>query len=144
MTLTMLAPTRLAPAMPTRHHLLADLDAATYASADAHEATRALTDTVLACQYLPAEIYKHAPYLSHALAAVTAATRTLTTVTGYATADPSPENGYALRRATADLAAATADLRDQIAALTTAVAWYTRSAALPPTTAITPPREPQL
>lgn len=136
MTLTTLAPT-----MPTRHHLLADLDAATHASAAAHEATRALTDTVLACQYLPAEIYKHVPYLSHVLAAVTTATRNLTTVTGYALADPGPESSHALRQATADLTAATADLRDQTAALTTAVTWYTRSVALPPTTT---PREPQL
>ena len=129
MTLTM--PAAITPA---RHHLLNELDAATHASTDAHLATRALTDILLASRHLPAEIYHQAPYLSYTLAAVTAASRTLTTVTGYATADPSPERLHALRQATDVLTAATADLRVQTSALITAASWYTRPAALSPTT----------
>ena len=116
---------------PAAQRLAPDLDAATHASADAHEATRALTDTVLACQHLPAEIYQYVPHLSHALAALLAATRALTNITRYATAYPSPDRLHALRQATANLTAATATLRDQTTALATAAAWQNQHAAIP-------------
>jgi len=114
-----------------RRQLLPELSAAVQATADAHEALRARTDTVLACHYLPAEVYGYAPRLSETGAAVTGATRFLTGVTGRATADPTPENVDALHRATIHLTDAVADLRAQTAALATAAAWYT--GALPGT-----------
>ncbi|GAA1964914.1 hypothetical protein GCM10009838_22900 [Catenulispora subtropica] len=129
----MIASALAAPTGAIDHHrLLPALDAAARASADAHDVTRALTDTVLACQHLPAEVYQYAPHLSQATEALTAASRTLTTVTGYATANPMPDNVHALHRATAELAAATAALRYQTAALATAAAWHNTPAALSP------------
>ncbi|GAA1971416.1 hypothetical protein [Catenulispora subtropica] len=123
------------PALPepalAAQRLSPDLDAATHASVDAHEATRALTDTVLACRYLPAEIYQYAPHLSYALAAVVAAARALTGITRYATAHPSPDRLAALRQATADLTASTTTLRAQISALADAAALHHQHAALP-------------
>lgn len=122
----------LAPSAVRHHSLLPVLDAATHASRDAHEATRALTDTVLACRYLPAEVYQYAPYLSDAAAALTAASRALIAATGSATADPTAENLRDVDRATADLLTATAALRYQTGALAAAADWYSASMALAP------------
>lgn len=129
MTVSMLA----VPTMSSRHHLLPALEAAVHASREAHEATRSHTDTVLACQHLPAEVYQYAPHLSHAAHALTTAGRALTTATGDATANPTPDNIYALHRATADLTGATAALRYQTAALASAASWYSTPTALPST-----------
>jgi hypothetical protein len=113
----------LPPPVPARDALLSALDEAARASADAHEATRALTDTVLACQHLPAEIYQYAPHLSDTTATVLAAGRALNEAVA---AGPD-----AVRHATSYLTAATAALRSQTAALAAAVAWYSQPAALP-------------
>ncbi|GAA2067352.1 hypothetical protein GCM10009839_93950 [Catenulispora yoronensis] len=137
---TMTAPTLPAPAAD-RRQLLPALDAATQASRDAHDATRALSDTVLTCQHLPADVYQYAPHLSPATHTLTTASRTLTTITAYATANPTPENLHALHRATTELTAATATLRYQTAALAAAASWYSAPAALP-STAATLPGEP--
>lgn len=123
----------LAVSAADRHPLLPALDAATRASREAHEAAWALTDTVLACQYLPAEIYQYAPHLSQAIAALTSASRALTTATGYARTNPGG-NLHALHRATTELTAATAALRTQTAALANAAAWFARPPALIPST----------
>ncbi|MEZ0107440.1 hypothetical protein ABH920_001432 [Catenulispora sp. EB89] len=131
MTVSMLA----VPTMSSRHHLLPALEAAVHASREAHEATRSHTDTVLACQHLPAEVYQYAPHLSHATNTLTAAGRAVTVATGDATANPTPDNLHALRRATAELTAATAALRYQTAALATAASWFSTPTALPPTDA---------
>ena len=117
---------------PAAQRLSPDLDAATAASADAHDATRALTDILLGCQHLPAEIYQYVPHLSHALGAVVAASRGLTSITRYATAAPGLESLQALRQATINLASATAALRGETAALANAAAWYDRPAAISP------------
>lgn len=106
---------------PASDALLSALDEAARASADAHEATHALTETVLACQHLPAEIYQYAPHLSDTTATVVAAGRALN--------DAVAAGPDAVRHATSYLAAATAALRSQTAALAAAVAWY--SQALP-------------
>lgn len=111
--------------------LLPAVEAAARVSREAHEATRALTDTVLACQRLPAEVYQYAPQLSQATLTLTAASRALTTVTGYATTNPTPDNVRALQRATAELAGAVAVLRSQTAALATAASWASGSNGLP-------------
>lgn len=129
---TLIASTLPAPAVD-RRRLLPALDAATRAARDAHDATRAHTDTVLACQYLPADVYQYAPHLSQATGTLTAVSRTLTTITGHATANPTPDNLHALHRATAELTAATSALRYQTAALATAATWYSAPTALPPT-----------
>ncbi|WP_370368245.1 hypothetical protein [Catenulispora sp. GP43] len=115
----------------SRQHLLPALDAAVHASRDAHEATRSHTDTVLACQQLPAEIYQHVPYLSQATATLTAAGHALTTATNHATANPTAETLHALYSATTHLTAATAALRHQTAALATAANWYSTPNRLP-------------
>ena len=145
MTVSTLAPS--ASSQPTltasavsHHPLLPVLDAATHASREAHEAARALTDTVLACQQLPAEVYQYAPHLSYATGGLTAASRALTTATGYATTNPTADNLRALHRATAELVAATAALRYQTAALASAAGWYSTPIALTPT-ASAPPAE---
>lgn len=117
------------------HRLLPVLDTATRAAADAHAATRAHTDTVLGCRHLPAEVYQYAPHLTQAMQTLAAAGRTLTTVTGYATTNPTPDNLHALHRATAELTAATTALRYQTAALATAACWFGTPTALPPTIA---------
>lgn len=119
--------------------LLPLLDAAVHASREAHEATRSLTDTVLACQYLPAEVYQYAPHLSHAISTLTAASRALTTATGYATANPTADHLQNLRQATADLITAIAAMRYQTGALANAANWYNGPIALNPTTPAGPP-----
>ena len=123
------------PAVSSHPHLLPALEAAVHASHEAHEATRSHTDTVLACQHLPAEVYQYAPHLSHATNTLTAAGRALTAAAGDATANPTPDNLHALRRATAELTTATAALRYQITALATAASWLSTPIALPPTLA---------
>lgn len=117
---------------PSLHPLLTALDTAAHASADAHEAARALTDTVLGCQPLSAEVYRHAPYLSHACQDLAASSRALTVATGHAVANTDAANLHALQRATVDLASATAALRYQTGALAAAASWYNTQSALPP------------
>ncbi|MEY9857043.1 hypothetical protein ABH935_002651 [Catenulispora sp. GAS73] len=128
MTVSMVA----VPTMSSRHHLLPALEAAVHASREAHEATLSHTDTVLACQHLPAEIYQYAPHLSHATNTLTAVGRAVTVAAGAASANPTPDNLYALRRATAELITATAVLRYQTAALAAAASWFSTPTALPP------------
>lgn len=118
---------------PSPPALLPTLDAATHASAEAHEAARALTDTVLACQHLPADVYQYAPHLSQAIHTMVAMSRAVTVAAGRATADPAPANLYALHQAAAELTAATAALRYQTGALAAAAGWYSTPTALPPT-----------
>jgi hypothetical protein len=115
-------------ALPSLHdQLLPVLDAAVRASVDAHEATRALTDTVTRCLHLPADVYWYAPGLSQATAALTSATRALTSAMRYATANPAPEHVQALSQAATAVVAATVDLRRETMALAqaadTAAAW---------------------
>lgn len=108
-------------AMPSLHqHFLPALDAAVRASTEAHEATRALTDTVARCLHLSADVYRYAPGLSSATTALTSATRALTTAMRYATANPAPEHVHALGQATAAVVGATADLRRETMALAAA------------------------
>lgn len=113
--------------------LLPALDMAAAASREAHEAARALTDTVLACQTLPAEIYQYAPDLTHTTRSLVAATRALTAATGAATTHPTPERLHALNLATTDVLAATAAARTAASALQAAAAWYAGPAAIPAT-----------
>jgi hypothetical protein len=112
-------------------HLLPVLDAAAHASADAHEATRSLSDAMLSCLRLPAEVYQHVPQLSPATEAVTAAGRALTAAAGHALADPSPERLSALHQATGEVRTAAAALRAATHALRTAAAWYAEVPPLP-------------
>ncbi|GAA2066963.1 hypothetical protein GCM10009839_93460 [Catenulispora yoronensis] len=124
--------TLTAPASGTGHHLLQPaLDTAAAASRDAHEAARALTDTVLACQILPAEVYQYAPDLAQPTAALTAATGALATAAARASADPTQERLYALHRATADLTAATTTVQTATSMLRNAASWIAQPTDLP-------------
>jgi len=102
-----------------RRHLLPTLDRATSAVREAHEAARALTDTVVVCWNLSYDI-------SHVSAALTAATRAAATAARYATANPTVDHLRALEQATAAVLAAAATVRDTTYALRTASAGHMR------------------
>ena len=102
-----------------RRHLLPTLDRATSAVREAHEAARALTDTVVACWSVSYDI-------SYVSAALTAATRAAATATRYATANPTAEHLRALDQATAAVLAAAAAVRDTTYAVRSASAGHMR------------------
>jgi hypothetical protein len=108
---------------------LSALDAAVAASREAHEAARALADAVLACQYLPAEVYQYAPDVKEAAATLTAATRALTSAAGYISTYSTQEHLNTLHQAGVSLKTAIAAAEVVVGALRSAAAWYT--AALP-------------
>lgn len=108
---------------------LSALDAAVATSREAHEAARALTDAVLACQYLPAEVYQYAPDVLEAAAALTLATRALTSAAGYISTYATQEHLNTLHQAGVAVKGATAAADAVVGALRSAAAWYT--AALP-------------
>ena len=125
-----------------RRYLLPALDTGTAASADAHQAARALTDTLLGCLTLPAEIYQYVPDLAHVTGTLRAASQALTAATNHATADPTPDRLHALNLAIADLLAAIDGVRTTVSALQTAAAWYAQHTGLPaaaPASAPAPP-----
>ncbi len=109
--------------------LLTVLGAAVEAGHAAHRAAGALTDTLAACQHLPADIYRYAPDVFETAQALTAAGRTLTGAVRTATAARTPEDVHAVHQALNTLLHATAAVDVTAGALRTAAAWYT--AALP-------------
>ena len=105
------------------------LDAAVEAGRAAHLAAAALTDTLAACQHLPADIYRYAPDVCQTAAALTTAGRALTGAVHAATTTRTPEHLHAVHQAVNTLLHATAAVDVTAGALRTAAAWYT--AALP-------------
>lgn len=117
-------------AEPGTGRLLPAVDAAVAAAREAHDAARALTDTVLACQRLPAEVYRYAPDVAQAAAALTSTGRMLTDAVGQASVVSNPEAHLpGLYQATGAVYGATAAVNAVTAALRNAAAWY--ATALP-------------
>jgi hypothetical protein len=131
MTTTTLHPEHLEHAEHTdiTWQLLPAVDAAADAGRAAHRAATDLTNTLTACQMLPADIYQYAPDLFHATTTLTAAGRTLTSAVHTATAERTLEHVHAVYQATNALLHATAAVDVATTAVRNIAAWYT--AALP-------------